>query len=349
MNTKTSDSKLTYADAGVDIEKADQLVSDIKQIAAKTHRPGVLGNIGGFGAFFEIPVGRYKEPVLVSGTDGVGTKLKLAVAMNQHDSIGIDLVAMCVNDIITTGADPLYFLDYFATSKLNHDQAKAVMQGIANGCEQANCALIGGETAELPGVYQNKDYDLAGFCVGVVEKSKIIDATQVKIGDKLIALASSGPHANGYSLIRRVLEQADVALDTPFGDSTIGDTLLTPTRIYAKSVQALLKSIDAHAIAHITGGGLVENLPRVLPQHTQAVLDSSSWQWPDIFNWIQMHGNIDDAEMQRTFNLGVGLVIAVADADVDAALSLFRATEEHAWVIGEVAASQQEQASVIIE
>lgn len=338
-------SKLSYKEAGVDIEQANALVGDIRKIAARTRRSGVMGNIGSFGALFEIP-SRYRHPILVSGTDGVGTKLKLAIEMNKHDTIGIDLVAMCVNDVACLGAEPLFFLDYFATGHLNSAQALAILTGIGKGCELAGAALIGGETAEMPGMYHGDDYDLAGFCVGVVEKDQIIDGSQVQIGNCLIGVASSGPHSNGYSLIRRVLEKSKAALDMPFAGSTLGETLLTPTRIYIPALKALQKSLSVHAIAHITGGGLVENLPRVLPQHTQAVIDTHSWQWPKIFQWLQKQGNIDTDEMLRAFNVGVGLVVCVNKQDADTALDILKATGESAWILGSIEASEQAQPRV---
>jgi len=330
-----NDKSLTYQDAGVNIKQADALVTDIKHIAKRTHRPGVLNRIGGFGALFEIP-DHYQQPILVSGTDGVGTKLKLAHMLNKHDTIGIDLVAMCVNDIITLGAEPLFFLDYFATGQLQPQQAKAIISGIGQGCEQAGCALIGGETAEMPGMYQGDDYDLAGFCVGVVEKERIIDGTQVKAGDKLIALASSGPHSNGYSLIRKVLQFAQADINNAFQETTLGEALLTPTRIYVKSLLALQKHIRPHAMAHITGGGITDNLPRVLPEHCCAHINMSSFKQPEIFHWIQTRGNIADEEMWHTFNCGIGMIIAVDENEADSALQTLHQHGETAWIIGEI-------------
>lgn len=329
-------SKLTYKKAGVDIDKADNLVKEIKQIAKKTHRKEIVGGIGGFGALFEIPLDRYKQPILVSGTDGVGTKLKLAIEMNQHDTIGIDLVAMCVNDIITCGAEPLFFLDYFATGQLHLESAKNIMLGIGKGCKQAKLALIGGETAELPGLYSGNDYDLAGFAVGIVEKNQIIDGKKVIPGDAIIALASSGPHSNGYSLIRKIIDQSNARLNQTFGDTTLGEILLTPTRIYVKAIQALLPSSAIHAIAHITGGGLAENVPRILPKGMTAVIDQSTWQWPDIFKWLHEQGNIEKEEMIRTFNLGVGMVIIVEKSLIDSVLKTLQQAGEKAWVMGEI-------------
>jgi len=348
MSETKQDSGLTYQDAGVDIEKASALVDDIKTIAKKTKRPGVLEDIGGFGAFFEIPT-HYKQPILVSGTDGVGTKLKLANILNRHDTIGIDLVAMCANDIICHGAEPLFFLDYYATGQLDTTQSKAILTGIGKGCELSGCALIGGETAEMPGMYQGSEYDLAGFCVGVVEKQKIIDGSQVKVGDTIIALASSGPHSNGYSLVRKVVETAGADYNDAFEDTTLGDALLTPTRLFVKSIQTLIKQINVHGIANITGGGLHENIPRCLPANTQAIIQQNSWELPRIFQWLQEKGRISDFEMQRSFNVGVGMVICVAKEDAEQALDLITATGEQAWVIGEVQSSNQSKPSVKVQ
>ena len=295
-----------------------------------------MAGIGGFGALFELPIDRYQHPVLVSGTDGVGTKLKLAMMMNRHDTIGIDLVAMCVNDIVTSGAEPLFFLDYFATGKLNSAQAHDILKGIGQGCEQAGAALIGGETAEMPGLYHGEDYDLAGFTVGVVEKSKIIDGRTIKPGDQLIALASSGVHSNGFSLVRSVLEKEKADLSRPFENSTLGEVLLAPTKIYVKSLLALLSKIKIKGLAHITGGGLIENIPRMLPIGTEAALQASSWTWPEIFKWLQSAGNIENTEMIRTFNVGVGMVICVEKNSLDAALHLLKEQGEIAWPIGEI-------------
>ncbi len=338
---------LSYRDAGVDIDAGNQLVERIKPYAAATHRPEVMGSLGGFGALFELPLDRYREPVLVSGTDGVGTKLKLAMMLQRHDTIGIDLVAMCVNDLIVQGAEPLFFLDYYATGRLNVDVASDVVKGIAEGCRQAGAALIGGETAEMPGLYQNDDYDLAGFCVGVVEKSRIIDGSKVKAGDILIGLPSSGPHSNGYSLIRKILEVSQTPLDSPFGDSTLGDTLLTPTRIYVKPLLTLFQHVDVHALAHITGGGLTENLPRVMPAGTTAVIDRQSWQRPAVFDWLQEQGKISDAEMYRTFNNGLGMVIMVDAADAERARAVLREQGESPVIIGRIETAENEQQVII--
>ena len=344
----TDKTSLTYRDAGVDIDAGGHLVDLIKPMAARTMRPGVLGGIGGFGALFEVPIDRYRQPVLVSGTDGVGTKLKLAFEMNKHDTIGIDLVAMCVNDVIVQGAEPLYFLDYFATGKLLPNTGAQVIKGIATGCEMAGAALVGGETAEMPGMYTEGEYDLAGFCVGVVEKSKIITGEHVQAGDALIGLASSGPHSNGYSLIRKIVERSQLSLSTSFGTSTLGETLLTPTRIYVKSLLALQSQITLKALAHITGGGLLENIPRVLPEHTRAVLDPTCWSRPAIFDWLQEQGNVVSQEMYRTFNCGIGMVICVAPSDVDATLAHLRQSGETASVIGHIEACSEVDPYVVI-
>lgn len=328
----------TYKDAGVDIDKANALVDDIKVIAKRTHRPGILAGIGGFGAMFEIP-NHYKEPVLVSGTDGVGTKLKLAMECNKHDTIGIDLVAMCANDIICCGAEPLFFLDYYATGKLNTQQAKDVISGIGKGCELSGCALIGGETAEMPGMYSGDDYDLAGFCVGAVEKSRIIDGSKVHVGDQLIGIASSGPHSNGYSLIRHVIDKNNIDLDTELDGKPLKDWLLAPTKLYAKTIHALLNEVEVHALAHITGGGLTENIPRVLPEGTQAHIDYDSWQWPAIFTWLQETGHIAFEEMIKSFNVGIGMVVVVKAEQLSLALDTLSGLHETAIHIGEIRAA----------
>ncbi|MFO8025530.1 phosphoribosylformylglycinamidine cyclo-ligase [Thiohalophilus sp.] len=330
---------LSYRDAGVDIDAGNQLIDRIKPYAASTRRAEVMGGLGGFGALFELPPGRYREPVLVAGTDGVGTKLRLAMQMARHDTIGIDLVAMCVNDLIVQGAEPLFFLDYYATGHLNVEAAADVIKGIAEGCRQAGAALSGGETAEMPGMYQGDDYDLAGFCVGVVEKSRIIDGTRVAAGDVLIGLPASGPHSNGYSLIRKILEISGTDLTIPFGDSTLGDALLAPTRIYVKPLLALFEQINVHALAHITGGGLLENLPRVMPADTLAVIDRQSWQRPPVFDWLQEQGNLADEEMFRTFNNGLGMVLVVSADDVDTCLSVLQEQGEAPLVIGRINAA----------
>ncbi|MFZ4791381.1 MAG: phosphoribosylformylglycinamidine cyclo-ligase [Candidatus Competibacteraceae bacterium] len=338
MNDRSPPSPaLSYRDAGVDIDAGNRLVDRIKPHAKQTLRPGVLGGLGGFGALFELPLDRYRQPVLVSGTDGVGTKLKLALELNRHDTIGVDLVAMCVNDVLVVGAEPLFFLDYYATGHLEVEVAAAVIKGIADGCELAGAALVGGETAEMPGLYHDGDYDLAGFCVGVVEKAKIIDGSKVRPGDALLGLASSGPHSNGYSLIRKILAVSGAKLNQPFTAQTLGETLLTPTRIYVKAILKLLEQVEIHAIAHITGGGLTENLPRVLPMNTKAIVDLASWERPAIFQWLQQQGGVAEVEMRRTFNCGVGLVVCVAAEVVELALRTLRESGETAWLLGYIA------------
>lgn len=331
-----SNTQLSYKDAGVDIHAGNELVERIKSDVKRTRRPEVMGGLGGFGALCALPT-KYKEPILVSGTDGVGTKLRLAIDLNKHDTIGQDLVAMCVNDLVVQGAEPLFFLDYYATGKLEVDVAADVIRGIADGCATSGCALVGGETAEMPGMYHAGDYDLAGFCVGVVEKSEIIDGSEVKAGDTLIALASSGPHSNGYSLIRKVLEVsgANPAQDLLDG-KPLSEHLLAPTKIYVKSILKLIEEVDVHAIAHLTGGGFWENIPRVLPESAKAVISESSWQWPAIFQWLQEKGNISRYEMYRTFNCGVGMVIALPAEQVAKALTLLEEAGENAWVIGKI-------------
>ncbi len=340
-----SKKNLTYQAAGVDLDKANHLINDIKVIAKKTHRSGIVNELGHFGAFFQIPT-HYKQPLLVSGTDGVGTKLKLAHDLNHHDTIGIDLVAMCANDIVCHGAEPLFFLDYYATGQLEFQQSINIMKGIGTGCKLAGMALIGGETAEMPGVYNGSDYDLAGFCVGVVERPKVIDGHTVQIDDVIIALASSGPHSNGYSFIRKIIDTVGANYSNKFHHHTLGKTLLTPTKIYVKSILNLLKHVDVHGIAHITGGGLLENIPRCLPTGTQAVLNQKSWQPPAIFQWLQQQGNVADDEMYRCFNVGVGMVIIVSSKEVSTTLDCLKASGENAWVIGTVHSSDQKPAVV---
>lgn len=327
---------LSYKDAGVDIDAGNQLVERIKSVTKRTHRPEVRGGLGGFGALCSLPE-KYKNPLLVSGTDGVGTKLRLAMDFERHDSVGIDLVAMCVNDLIVQGAEPLFFLDYYATGKLNVDTAAAVVSGIGTGCELAGCALIGGETAEMPGMYHGDDYDIAGFCVGVVEADDVIDGSSVKAGQKLLALGSSGPHSNGFSLIRKIIEVSGADVNAELNGSPVIDQLLAPTRIYVKSVLTLLESVKVSAISHITGGGFWENIPRVLPADKKAVVDANSWEWPAVFNWLQNNGNVETREMYRTFNCGVGLVLVVDEQDVDAALAILKDAGENAWLLGEIA------------
>jgi phosphoribosylformylglycinamidine cyclo-ligase len=334
--SKSTVESLSYRDSGVDIDAGNQLIERIKPAVAKTRRPGVLAGLGGFGALFELPLERYRQPVLVSGTDGVGTKLKLAVEAGLHDTIGIDLVAMCVNDIVVAGAEPLFFLDYYATGKLDLDVAADVIKGIARGCELAGAALVGGETAEMPGMYAGGDYDLAGFSVGIVEKSAILDGSAVTPGDAIIGLASSGPHSNGYSLIRKVLEHSGSKLDDTLDGKPLAEWLLAPTRIYVKPLLSLFSTLEVHALAHITGGGLTENLPRVLPDGCNAVIDTHAWQQPPVFDWLQENGNVASQEMYRTFNCGIGMAVVVAAGDAQAALEHLRAQGETASIIGHV-------------
>lgn len=330
---------LNYKSAGVDIEAGNDLVERIKPIAAKTRRPGVMAGLGGFGSLFELPLDRYKNPILVSGTDGVGTKLKLALELGIHDSVGIDLVAMCVNDIIVLGAEPLFFLDYYATGKLDVDTAASVVTGIGKGCELAGAALVGGETAEMPGMYTDGDYDLAGFCVGIVEKDNILDGKNVKAGDKLIGITSSGPHSNGYSLIRKIIETCNASLDEAFNGTTLGKALLEPTKIYVKSLLELLKTVPVHALAHITGGGLTENLPRVLPEGLNAEINLTTWELPETFKWLQQQGNVSQADMLTTFNCGIGMIVCVDAKDEAETLANLAQQGETAYSIGEIVAS----------
>ena len=345
-NPPGASASLTYADAGVDIDAGNLLVQKIKPLVARTKRPGILGGIGGFGGMFELPVDQYKQPVMVSGADGVGTKLRLAIEMGIHDTIGIDLVAMCVNDIIVCGAEPLWFLDYLATGKLDVDQAQDIIGGIAEGCVQSGAALLGGETAEMPGIYSGDDYDLAGFAVGVVEKARIIDGSLVAPGDVLIAIGSSGPHSNGYSLIRKVIEGHDLngRPETLTDGRTLGETLLAPTKIYAKSIAAVLSQHSVHAIAHITGGGLTENIPRVMPQDTVASIDLASWAMPEIFKWLQTEGNISAAEMLKTYNCGIGMMLVSDASHADAIIQTLTDAGEQAWVAGAITAATGEPA-----
>jgi phosphoribosylformylglycinamidine cyclo-ligase len=337
----------SYRDAGVDIDAGDRLVENIKPIAARTVREGVLAGIGGFGALFEVPK-RFREPVLVSGTDGVGTKLRLAFQLGRHDTIGIDLVAMSVNDVLVQGAEPLFFLDYFACGRLDVDTATQVVRGIARGCELAGCALIGGETAEMPGMYPPGEYDLAGFAVGAVEKSRIIDGSGIAAGDAVLGLASSGLHSNGYSLARRILEAGRADLSSDLDGRTLGETLLTPTRIYVKPLLATLQQANIKGLAHITGGGLVENIPRVLPANVTAALDRKAWRRPAIFDWLQSEGNMQDAEMYRVFNCGIGMAVIVAREDADAVSRLLAQAGETVCRIGEIRPRRAAEAQTII-
>ena len=345
--TKATQS-LSYKDAGVDIDAGNALIEKIKGAAKRTRRPEVMAGLGGFGALFELPTG-YQQPVLVSGTDGVGTKLRLALDSGKHSTVGIDLVAMCVNDLIVCGAEPLFFLDYYATGKLEVDIAASVVNGIADGCELSGCSLIGGETAEMPGMYEGEDYDLAGFCVGIAEKSDLIDGSKVAVGDTLIGLASSGPHSNGYSLIRKILEvtNTDPSSFELEGEKLI-DLLMAPTKIYVKSLLNLISKLPVHAIAHITGGGLLENIPRVLPNNATATIDTNAWKRPIVFDWLQQQGNIESQEMYRTLNCGVGMVICVpAEAETEA-LKLLSESGEQAFVLGTIEESKAGQPQVQI-
>jgi phosphoribosylformylglycinamidine cyclo-ligase len=333
-------SSLTYKDAGVDIDAGNALVERIKPFVASTRRPGVLSGIGGFGGLFEIPAG-FTRPVLVAGTDGVGTKLKLAIETGRHGSVGIDLVAMCANDVLVQGAEPLFFLDYYATGRLDVNSAAAVIEGIAEGCRQAGAALLGGETAELPGFYEGEDYDLAGFCVGIVEYDRIIDGSRVAPGDAIVGIASSGLHSNGYSLARKVLERSGAPLDMPLDGAPLIDRLLAPTRIYVKPLLALLAEVDVHAMAHITGGGLPENLPRVLPEGMAARIELGSWRRPAVFDWLQSEGGIADPELYRTFNCGLGMALVLPAEDADRAIALLNRHGEQAWLAGCIEAGER--------
>ncbi len=339
---------LSYRDAGVDIDRGNALVSRIGPITRSTLRPEVLSAIGGFSGLCEIPAG-YRHPVLVAATDGVGTKLKLALECGRHEGVGIDLVAMCVNDLIVCGAEPLFFLDYYATGKLDLEVAETVIGSIAAGCREAGCALIGGETAEMPGMYGGGDYDLAGFAVGVVERDGIISPDRVAAGDRLIGLASSGPHSNGYSLIRRIVEVSGADLAAPFASGSLGDALLAPTRIHVRAAAALREKLRLRGLAHITGGGISENLPRMLPGGLMARLDAGSWPEPEIFHWLQRAGNVTRAEMLRTFNCGLGMIVCVAREDEAEALSLLRDVGEEAFVVGTVAPGGDVGATVVID
>ena len=338
---------LSYRDAGVDIDAGDELVERIKPFAKRTMRPEVLAGIGGFGALVELPR-RYRQPVLVAGTDGVGTKLKLAFALNRHDTVGIDLVAMSVNDVLVQGAEPLFFLDYFACGRLDVAVAADVIKGIARGCELAGCALIGGETAEMPGMYPDGEYDLAGFCVGVVEKDRVIDGRGIVPGDVVLGLASSGAHSNGYSLVRRILERAQPDLAADFHGRPLADVLIEPTRIYVKPVLRLLAEVPVKGLAHITGGGLVENVPRVLPDGVQAVLDPSAWPLPPLFRWLQEQGNVAATEMHRVFNCGIGMIVVVAPTDADAAEALLRSAGETVHRIGRIGPRRAGEAPAVV-
>jgi len=343
----SSSVSLSYRDAGVDIDAGDALVEAIKPFAKRTMRDGVLGGIGGFGALFEIGK-RFKEPVLVSGTDGVGTKLKLAFHLNKHDTVGIDLVAMSVNDILVQGAEPLFFLDYFACGKLDVPSATDVIKGIAKGCEISGCALIGGETAEMPSMYPDGEYDLAGFAVGAVEKSKIIDGSKIVPGDVVLGLASSGAHSNGYSLVRKIISVAQPDLKADFHGRKLADVLLEPTHIYVKPLLALMEKLEVKGMAHITGGGLVENVPRVLKENLTAILHRDSWTMPPLFTWLQKHGGVADAEMHRVFNCGIGMAVIVSKENADAAMAQLKAAGETVMQIGEIRERQPGEAQTIV-
>jgi phosphoribosylformylglycinamidine cyclo-ligase len=336
---------ISYKDAGVDIIAGDQLVEKIKPFAKKTMRNGVLAGLGGFGSMFEIPK-NYKNPVLVSGTDGVGTKLKLAFETNNHKTIGQDLVAMCVNDILVQGAEPLFFLDYYACGKLSVSQATDVIKGIADGCQIAGCALVGGETAEMPGMYNEGEYDLAGFSVGIVEKQNIIDGSKVKSGDTVIGLPSSGPHSNGYSLIRRLLKETKTNLNDSFDDKTFADVLLAPTKIYVKPLLNLIKKLEVKALAHITGGGLTENIPRVLPPHLAVEINLSSWQKPNIFSWLQTAGNLTDQEMFKTFNCGIGMILILSQENKVQAFEILKLMDQESIELGMVSQREKDDPQV---
>ena len=342
----SSQASLSYLDAGVDIDAGNELVERIKPAIKSTRREGSVGSIGGFGGLFELPLDRYRNPLLVSGTDGVGTKLRLAIDLDILDGIGIDLVAMCANDIAVLGAEALFFLDYYATGKLEVDQAEKVISGIANGCRLAGCALIGGETAEMPGIYQAGDFDLAGFCVGIVEKDRVIDGSRVSAGNQLIALASSGVHSNGFSLVRKIIEVSESKLSEDCAGESLAEALIRPTRIYVKNLLELGSAYNINAIAHITGGGLLENVPRVLPDHLSARIELDSWTLPAVFEWLQQSGKVEQREMLRTFNCGVGMVLAVDTELVEPVLAKLQALGESAWQIGDIV-ERQDQDPVI--
>ena len=332
----TERAPVTYRDAGVDIDAGEDLVERIKPGVRRSMRKEVLGGIGGFGALVEVPLDRYKKPVLVSGTDGVGTKLRVAIDTGRHDTVGIDLVAMCVNDVVVQGAEPLFFLDYYATGKLVVDIGARVIAGIVEGCVQAGCALVGGETAEMPGMYHGDDYDLAGFCVGVVDKDAIIDGTRTAAGDVVLGLPSSGPHSNGFSMIRRILKVSGANLEQPLDGVALVDRLMAPTRIYVKPLLSLIREVPVHGLSHITGGGLVDNIPRVVPDGLEVILERKAWRKEPIFEWLQTEGRVADEEMYRVFNCGIGMTVHVAAADADNAIALLRAAGQEALVIGEI-------------
>jgi phosphoribosylformylglycinamidine cyclo-ligase len=327
---------ISYREAGVDIDAGEELVERIKPQVRRSMRPEVLGGIGGFGALVEVPLDRYRKPVLVSGTDGVGTKLRFAIDTGRHDTVGIDLVAMCANDVVVQGAEPLYFLDYFATGKLKVDVAERVIAGIIEGCVQAGCALVGGETAEMPGMYHGEDYDLAGFCVGIVDKDAIIDGSHTRAGDVVLGLPSSGPHSNGFSLIRKILQISGADLHIDIEGIALADHLMAPTRMYVKPLLALIRALPVHGLAHITGGGLVDNIPRVIPDGLEVVLERKSWRSEAVFEWLQRQGQVTDSEMFRVFNCGIGMTVQVAAPDADRAIAILRDAGQEALPIGEV-------------
>ena len=332
----TERAPVTYREAGVDIDAGEELVERIKPHVQRSMRREVLGGLGGFGALVEVPLDRYRKPVLVSGTDGVGTKLRLAIDTRRHDTVGVDLVAMCVNDVVVQGAEPLFFLDYFATGKLDVDVGERVVAGIVDGCVQAGCALVGGETAEMPGMYHGEDYDLAGFCVGIVEKDGIIDGSATRAGDVVLGLPSSGPHSNGFSLIRKLLQVSGAALDTPLDGLSLVDRLMAPTRIYVKPLLKLIAELPVHGLAHITGGGLLENIPRVLPDGLEAVLERKAWRREVVFDWLQRQGQVADAEMYRVFNCGIGMTVHLRPSDAERAIALLSGMGQEALIIGEI-------------
>jgi phosphoribosylformylglycinamidine cyclo-ligase len=337
----TEPAPVTYRDAGVDIDAGDELVERIKPRVKRSMRSEVLGGIGGFGALVEVPLDRYRKPVLVSGTDGVGTKLRLAIDTRRHGAVGIDLVAMCANDVVVQGAEPLYFLDYFATGKLDVDTAEQVVAGIVEGCVQAGCALVGGETAEMPGMYHGADYDLAGFCVGIVDKDAIIDGTKTCAGDVVLGLPSSGPHSNGFSLIRKILQVSAADLDADLDGVQLVDRLMAPTRIYVKPLLELLRELPVHGMAHITGGGLLDNIPRMIPDGLEVLLERASWRREPVFEWLQRHGKVSDTEMYRVFNCGIGMTVQVAAAQADRAMAILRNAGQEVLIVGEVRAGNR--------
>ena len=347
MPKDTKNKTISYKDAGVDIEAGEQLINRIKPFANETKRKESIGGLGGFGSMFEIPE-KFKKPVLVSGTDGVGTKLKLAFDLNKHETIGQDLVAMCVNDILVQGAEPLFFLDYYACGKLDVDTAATIIKGIAAGCLLANCSLVGGETAEMPGMYDDGEYDLAGFCVGAVEKNSIINGSKVKEGNLVLGLTSSGAHSNGYSLIRKIISHSKVDLNKDFYGEKLSDVLMKPTKIYVKSILSLIEKINVHAMAHITGGGIMENLPRVLPIHLCAKINKNSWELPHLFQWLKDEANLDDTELYKTFNCGIGMAIIVDEKDAHEASNLLRELGEEVHTIGRIEQSDKDEHQVEI-